>query len=346
MDKLKIYVESQVSHVGQIITGALMLKNQGYDIEIVDLHETESNYFPSSYPLVRAEYRGQRILYDLWDGYNIYPDINKLLPHYDFYFRRSYSPEKNKELIQGYEGKMYPLGLYFRVTHKDSPLREPRWKELLKTLMGKAPMSYFVPKVFEGVPQQDTGRPPRILFMTQLWNDHVPDFSDEENAERTYINQMRINIIRTLRQRYPDTFIGGLNDCALSRSWAPDLIMPQKFTERRRYLELMHSCDICIGSMGLFESIGGKTGEYVAAAKAIVNERLHFTVTGDFQEGKHYLSFETVEQCLDAVGRLVEDPQLRLEMMHANAEYYQKYLRPDVLVKNTLELIDRKLDQT
>ena len=344
MHKLKIYVESQVSHVGQIITGALMLKEQGYDVEIIDLQGKESGPFPPSYPLVRAEYRGQRILYDLWDGYNIYTDINRALSTCDFYFRRSYSLEKNRELIQGYENKMYPLGLYFRVTHKDSPLREPRWKELLKILIGKAPLSYFVPEVFLGTPQEDTGRTPKILFMTQLWDDHIPDFSDAENAERTYINQMRIDIIRALQQRYPNTFVGGLNNCELSRTWAPDLIMPKKYTERRQYLKLMHSSDICIGSMGLFESIGGKTGEYVAAAKAIVNERLHYTVTGDFEEGKNYLSFETVEQCLDAVQKLVENPQLRVNMMRANAAYYQNYLRPDVLVKNTLDLIDKKLD--
>ena len=144
-------------------------------------------------------------------------------------------------------------------------------------------------------------------------------------------------------KEYGDAFIGGLNDSALSRAWAPDLIMPAEYTERKRYLKLVHSCDICIGSMGLFESIGGKTGEYVAAAKAIVNERLHYTVTGNFTEGVHYLSFETVEQCLDAVQRLVEDSELRFAMKQANAVYYRNYLRPDMLVKNTLELIDSRI---
>ena len=174
--------------------------------------------------------------------------------------------------------------------------------------------------------------------MTRLWNDQEPDFSREDNAERTYINQMRIDIIRSLREKYGEQFIGGLNDCELSRKWAPDLIMPAKYTERKRYLKLLHSCDICIGSMGLFESVGWKTGEYVAAAKAIVNERLHYTAPGDFQEGKNYLEFNTAQECLDAVERLVTDPQLRFEMQKANEEYYERFLRPDVLVSNTLEL--------
>ena len=214
---------------------------------------------------------------------------------------------------------------------------------MVKTLMGRASARYFVPKVFEGIPEREGDRPVRILFLTQLWNDHEPGFSEEENRERTYINRMRIDVIRALRERYGDAFVGGLNDNALSRAWAPDLIMPAEYTERKRYLELVHSCDICIGSMGLFESIGGKTGEYVAAAKAIVNERLHYTVTGDFAEGKHYLSFETVEECLTAVQKLVDDPELRFAMKQANAEYYRNYLRPDVLVKNTLDLVDSKI---
>ena len=79
------------------------------------------------------------------------------------------------------------------------------------------------------------------------------------------------------------------------------------------------------------------------AAKAIVNERLHYTVTGDFSEGKNYLSFETVDECLVAVERLVEDSELRYAMKQANAAYYEAYLRPDVLVKNTLDLVDSKL---
>lgn len=343
MNKAKVYVESKVSHVGQIITGFLMLKQQGWDVEIVNNVKNEPGFY-HGVPMIRAEYRGKKLVYDLGDGYNVPEDIMTGLDDCDFYFKRSFSPEKNQKLLERYEGKMFPLGLYFRVTYKGNPINEPLWKAMLKPLMGKASARYFVPKVFEGKPEPEGDRPLRILFLTQLWNDHEPGFSDEENAERTYINQMRIDIIRALRERYGDSFIGGLNDNALSRSWAPDLIMPAEYTERKRYLNLVHSCDICIGSMGLFESIGGKTGEYVAAAKAIVNERLHYTATGDFSEGVHYLSFETVEECLTAVQKLVDDSSLRIAMKRANAEYYRNFLRPDMLVKNTLELVDRAVE--
>ena len=43
MEKVTLWVESQVSHVGQIITGFLMLKEQGWDVEIVDNSKKEKN---------------------------------------------------------------------------------------------------------------------------------------------------------------------------------------------------------------------------------------------------------------------------------------------------------------
>lgn len=344
MDKVRLYVESPVTHMGQIITGFLMLREQGWDVEIIDNLAGTPGFYHEN-PMIRAQYRGKRIVYDLGDGYNNPGAVQTALDDCDYYFKRSFSAEKNQAMLQNHSGKMFPLGLYYRVTYKGNPIREPWWKALVKPLMGIAPLSYFTPKVFEGTVLPESDRPVKILFMTQLWDDHIPDFSDADNLERTYINQMRIDIIRALREQYGDAFTGGLNDTALSRQWAPDLIVPAKYTERSRYLKLVHDSDICIGSMGLFQSIGGKTGEYVASAKAIVNERLHYSVPGDFAEGTHYLSFDSVEGCLAAVQKLVDDPQLRQSMKQANARYYREYLRPDVLVKNSLELVDSLLEE-
>ena len=340
MDKVKLYIESEVPHASQIITGLLMLKEQGWDVELIDQRGSGSPY--CNMPLMRAEYRGQKLVYDVGDGYNVPEDMEIGLKDCDFYFKRSFSAEKNQKLLAAYADKMYPLGFNYHVTHKKNPINEPLWKHLLKPLMGRAPDRYFVPEVFEGK-AESAAKQPKILFLTRLWDDHEPTFSDADNAERTYINNMRIEIIRVLRETYGDGFVGGLNDNELSRAWAPELIMPAEYTERKKYVQLLHSCDICIGSMGLFESIGWKTGEYVAAAKAIVNERLHYTVTGDFREGENYLSFETAQECIDAVERLVKDPEKLYAMKQANEAYYQEYLRPDKLVKNSLELVDRML---
>ena len=98
--------------------------------------------------------------------------------------------------------------------------------------------------------------------------------------------------------------------------------------------------------MGLHESIGWKTGEYVAAAKAIVHDPLYYTVPGAFHPGENYLGFTTAETCVAAVQHLMEKPQELLEMKRANERYYRNYLKPEVLVSNTLERIDQLLAES
>ncbi len=338
MEKIKVIAPSSVNHASMVITGFLMLRKQGYEVEVVDKTRDETNPF-YGLPVVQAEYRGKKLFYDMWDGYNNPVDARRGLEWCDFYFRRSFDAERNaRHFAQGMD-KIHPLGLYYRLTCRGNPVRETWWKALMKPLLGRAPEKYFTYDKFEGKPMPLTGAPPKILFLTQLWEED-PKLPEDVNQERRLINESRITIIRTLRERYGDAFIGGLRDMEIARTQAPELIVPAKYTERSRYLKLLHTCDICIGTMGLFESIGGKTAEYVAAAKAIVNERLHYTVTGDFREGVNYLSFETAQQCLDAVEALVRDPQKRLAMQQANERYYQAYLRPDVLVKRTLDIVD------
>lgn len=340
METIRFTIPSKVYHVAQIATGFYMLKKQGVPVEIIDKTNDRENPF-YNLPVAYAEYRGKKIVYDLWDGYQNPEDMKKCLQWCDVYFKRSFSAEKNGVLFPEYARKMYPLGFNYHVTYPTSPVNEPKLKSLMKPFLGKAPEPYFVPKVFEGTPQRKDNQDVKILFQAQLWDVRDPDMSPEMAEECDYINRTRIEIIRTLKQSYGDAFFGGLRDSALARELAPELIQPEKYTERRKYLKLVHSCDICIGSMGLHESIGWKTAEYIAAAKAIVNENFHYSVTGDFEEGKHYLAFATAQECIEAVRCLVESSEKRYEMQKANQEYYHRFLRPDVLVKHTLELVEK-----
>lgn len=338
MEKITVIFPSKWHHCCQIATGFLLLKEQGWDVEIRGVAESEFSGFPEA-PFVFVKYRGKTLVYDLLDGYN-HPEAMKLaLEKADYYFKRSFNREKSGALFAGSSEKMYPLGFNYHVTHRKNPINEGPLKRYLKPLQGRAPDIYFTPGVFEGKAMPPAGKP-RILFLTRLWEEEA-GLAESVNAERRVINESRIQIIRTLKARYGDAFIGGLNDLPISRKLAPELIMPKAYTERKKYVKLLHSCDICIGTMGLHESIGWKTAEYVAAAKAIVNERFHYSVTGDFREGENYLAFETAEECIAAVQRLVDDPEMLQRMKQANEAYYQSYLRPDVLVKNTLEQVDK-----
>lgn len=342
METVKITIPSNIIHNCQIVTGFLLLKEQGWNVEIVDRSRDAQNPF-FDLPVIQAEYCGKKIMYDLWDGYQHPGDMKRCLDWCDIYFKRSFSQEKNQRLFPDESNKIYPLGFNYHITHRKNPINEPLWKALAKPFLGKTPDAYFVPEVFEGRAERKEGEPVKILFLTRLWDDQDPALDEEANRERTYINEARIQIIRTLREKYGDAFVGGLNDNALSRAWAPELIMPAKYTERRQYVKLLHSCDICIGTMGLFESIGWKTAEYVAAAKAIVNEHFHYAVTGDFREGENYIGFSTARECIDAVQFLVDDPEKLFAMKQKNEQYYREYLKPEVLVKNSLMQVKRIL---
>lgn len=343
MEKIKLIIPTNIHHAAQIITGFLMLKEQGWDVELDNRSKDTTEPF-HGLPALFVQYRGKTLFYDLWDGYQDPEDMLLGLEKSDFYFKRSFSEEKNRQIFADNAAKVYPLGFNYYVTHPKNPADEPLWKAMLRPLQGKTPARYFVPKVFEGDGEAPCGSPPKILFLARLWGREAWLEGDPANDEREAISAMRVDIIRTLRSAYGENFIGGINDCPLSRQLAPDLIVPKALTERRHYLKAVHASDICIGSTGLHGSIGGKTGEYVAAAKAIVHEELCYSVTGAFRVGVNYLSFRTAQECVEAVAELAENPQRLQAMKRANAAYYQQYLRPDVLVKNTLEIVDRSLD--
>ena len=155
-----------------------------------------------------------------------------------------------------------------------------------------------------------------------------------DNADK--INNKRIRIIRLLKEQYGDLFVGGVHLSKLVLQYAPDLVLPKVLTTRKHYLMVMKDADICIGTLGLHQSTGWKTAEYVAACKGIVNERLAYSTLGPFVENINYFSFIDAEECCLQVEKLFSDPDKLYAMKKANYDYYSKYLRPDLLVLNTL----------
>ena len=169
MNPIHLTIPSQSQHACQIVTGFLLLRQQGWDIEITDRsHDARNPFF--DLPVVLAQYQGRRLVYDLWDGYQNPDGIRLGLERCDLYFKRSFSPEKNAELFPREQRKIHPLGFNYHVTHKDNPIREPKWKELLKPLMGRVPDRDFITEVFEGSPRRPDQPAGKILFLTRLWD--------------------------------------------------------------------------------------------------------------------------------------------------------------------------------
>ncbi|HEU4871110.1 MAG TPA: glycosyltransferase, partial [Pyrinomonadaceae bacterium] len=73
-------------------------------------------------------------------------------------------------------------------------------------------------------------------------------------------------------------------------------------------------------------------------SRAIVSEKLNYQAPGDFSPNRHYLEFEYPDRCVEQVGKLLSDADLRERIMRNNFEYYERYLRPDSMIRRTLNI--------
>ena len=329
MNHANIEIISSWDHCAQVVTGFLLLKKAN-KLTLSIAHNKEVQMATGNLAAVRVEYQGVNIIYDLMDGYQNPKGMQRLLDTCDVYYKRSFLDSRNIELFKEQSKKMHPLGFNYLVSCKGNPYNKGGYRELLLRVRGDKPKSYFTPEKFESIPAyKESGL--KILFLTRLWDAHEP------NAEK--LNRSRIDLLRQLKKEYKESFVGGIRQSSTAVDLASDLVVSKRHTERSNYLKLLRESDICIGTLGLHESTGWKTAEYIAASKAIVNERLVYEVPGNFTNGVNYFDFTNEEECYRLIKTLLSQPELVFKMKKANQEYYEHYLRPDSLVLRTLDVI-------
>lgn len=339
MLEVSLYCTGKTPHLSMLVTGFLILQEQGKISLSWEIDEKNRKRFPYL-PLLGVYAEGKRILFDMADGYGMSPkELAQAVEQSDYYFRRSFSKTYNQKLDAKLQEKMHPLGFHYHVSYPGNFIDRAEsfsdWrKEWFQLVFNGASRRYFTPKRFECEPQKKKHL--SVMFYTRLWNPgDMPKLYDSV----VKINQDRIRLVSELKKNYGSCFCGGIQYSGLAAKSCKDLIADIGTTKRKKYLELMHQADICIGSAGLHGSIGWKTGEYIAAAKAVVNEKFQYEVTGDFCEGINYLPFMNTDQCLKHVEWLMKHPEQVYLMKQANQEYYQNYLRPDRLVANALKQV-------
>lgn len=338
MEKIlvKLYIASESLHIHQPIVGFLELEKKGIlECRFVKKHNIE---FPNDH-CSQAEIKDKSIVFDMADGYNFNNiDLNNFLDKIDFYFKRSFSVEENYRYFMDKNlNKIYPYGFNYYISDKRIPIS-------LKSSF-KRKMIYFyhlingieddfsIPKKEDFIcsPIENISTP-KIVFCTRLWD----EYNIYEKKVLDSINDTRIEIIKLLKKKYGKDFFGGVQNSELARKKCKEIILPSGIYKRSNYLEIMKNADICIGSTGLHNSIGWKTGEYVAAAKAIVNEKFNYLVPGNFEENKNYLSYSSVSECIKEVDKLFNDIELIKKMSKNNYDYYKNNLDPIKLIENAL----------
>lgn len=340
--KCKVTISSKKSagHISQIVTGFMMLKEKGK----IDLDVEISNELPHP-SIIFVNINNEKLLvYDMMDGYLLTKEqMEQYLKKVDFYFKRSFSKTHNNQYKNSY--KIMPLGFNYHVTIKNNIIDKPykatkkeNLKWFIKETLGKNYHQNFYIEAFESIPEI-INKKPLILFNTRLWipsgEELETQISGQLKEEREFINEIRVQCIRNLRNEFGNNFIGGLVPTEYAKKYFSDCLLDKSMIERVSFLNLVKKADICIATMGLHQSNGWKLGEYVAASKAIVSEKLRYDVP-NFKIDKNYLEFNNVDECIRQVKKLVENKDLILQMKINNHSYYNNYLRPDMLILKSL----------
>lgn len=351
------------AHSRQIFTGFGELARSG----AVDLVMTEQDWNPDyeTENLVKATINGEiDLLFDTNDGFywihdsldrNIGYFSERILPRFRYVFKRSCDPHMVGRFGDA-AAKFQPLGLNYDVTSSCNAMdrRYYGWRDQMKKrlkrsavlcrALGSVPDRLFHIENFEHPPlPQPPERPPRILLLTRLWDpvgeevESVASTVRESGArDRNSINRVRIECLEACRAAFGGHFIGGLSDTPYARRMAPQLIAAAGMTDKQSYMQLVKTSQICIATTGLHLSTGWRFGEYVAASRAVVSEKIHDDLPGDFRVGRNYLEFSTAEELVGAIRGLIRDRSLMSSLMWNNYCYYRAYVRPESLVLNAL----------
>lgn len=180
---------------------------------------------------------------------------------------------------------------------------------------------------------------PQVLFMVGLWDPGiVPLDRPDKAAEFEAINEMRVACVRRLRKTFGGRFTGGVMHSDFARRRYPDALLDDpRGAAKRAYIARVRRSAICIATTGLHGSNGWKLAEYVALSRAIVSEPLRYSVPGDFSAPANYLPFRSADECASQVQRLMDDAALRVEQMHENYRYAERYMRPPALARYVLD---------
>lgn len=340
----KVFVRRTNGHLAQIYTGFDMLARQG----VISLSQCFQMGPPN--PLEVHLSTGKIIFFDVADADGF--DSEDALDRADHYFKRSFQIDT---IPARYRHKVHSLGLNYAVHPDGLPFsrierllrREPFTRAITHAAIALSSTQWLpVPRRFgssvselQGSPLMDGSR--RVLFLARAWDPDAPEVRDypEQQEERFVLNEMRANCIRSLRDTLGPDFLGGLAATPFAqRNYGDVVVTDALMTKRSSFVRMVQRHAICVATAGLHRSNGWKLAEYVAMSRAIVSERLHYEVPGGFTSPKNYLEFDSPDSCVASVVRLREEQDAREAMMLANQQYYDQWLRPDILVRRALHI--------
>ncbi len=280
------------------------------------------------------------ICIDFKDQSDIYAE--EILKECDIYFKRNYYHSDLASISNNLRQKIQPFGMMYSclsfkalarffpiVARQDlsifcDTLPDQRINNVYQNTRNlRLPFeSHFINKPYTEVE-------PTILFQTRVW---APEESDDDFPE---INERRVNTIRALKKVFKSQFIGGLFPSKFALEHYPDLVVNASFS-RREYIAMRHRSLISISTRGLFNSIPFGVAESLAASNCIVSEPITRKLPVSLENGRHYLEFHSLDECIELCNRLLKDNRLAHSLRATGHKYYQEEVKPSVRMIKTL----------
>jgi hypothetical protein len=261
----------------------------------------------------------------------------------DRYLKRSLYHPSLPPLPQALLAKIHPFGLNYACRSRSSAvqvLSQCAFRGMRQLKKGPRRLaahavefrhvlkSYLLspaPEEFEWSP--DAPVEPTVLFQTRVWEPEevYPDDPDE-------INSTRVAIVRALRSAFGSQFQGGLVPTGYAQEHYPDAVAVNP-CRRGQFIAWSKQSLIGVYTRGLHHSTAFKLPEYLAASKCIVSEVPRNELPAPLVAGQHYLSFASPEECVELCRQLLADAARSRQLRQEAWSYYQRYGRPDVLVR-------------
>ncbi len=324
--EIELEINPRGIHSKQILAGFSLLKEE----KKIKLKVKKNFKFLNG--LAVANIQDKKLVYDTLDHADVF--FENELKQSDCYYKRSF--QKRYVDLKGKEIK--PLGFNYWVDNKFHYQASPKvlLEYAIRKILKKDNIIHSYKK-FEDIPSLKNNQYEAIL-LTNLYDPKADEVENEEKeVEREQINQFRIECVKALRKTYPNQVLAGIKSSEYSEKVAKEYILPKEVTSKDHFLALMKETNICICTKGLHNSNGWRLAEAIASAKCIVTEPLYNEVTGNFKKEQNYYEFHTVEELVEIVGDLIANKEKISNVMKANYEYYNQYLRPDMIILNTIE---------
>lgn len=276
----------------------------------------------------------------------------------DVYFKRSFFPPDLQNIASRNASKVLPFGFNFSCASNISKSFVCSWLMRLYTtrifLAPKETLAHVRQRLggyrvfLDGPVMRDFQQPPsvalnkRVVFQTRVWKPEEVG-PDDHRA----VNELRVGILRALRDGLGKQFIGGLVPTEFARQHFPDVLATAP-ARRQVFIRWSKLNLVGVYVRGLNYSCGFRFAEHLAASQCVVAHPDGFRNPAPVppKEGLNFLAFTTPEECLEQCRRLLQDELLAQRMREANWEYYRHEVEPVQHIWNCLERAFAHADQT